>query len=282
LRNSPIDSSAAAQGSPVTVFIGSGENSVVERKVLIYSLHRHTRRTLDIRVLNGTHNAVERDGRIEPLPLPLHLKYRHGETEFGLCRYLVAHLMGGAGRALYLDSDIVCLADIGELFDADLGEADFLALPRARDATGGAVGAGWNTAVMAMDCARASFDLEAIFAGIARREFDQRDFMQMSPRFLARFPYRIGAIDPDWHARDIVGPRTRLVHYTDLARQPWRWRGHPYGALWFRYLAEARAAGFVADHEITRAIRRGNLRADYRTAYDWRERFAAARARRRD
>jgi hypothetical protein len=40
---------------PVKIFIGSGEQSLLERKVLIYSLHKHTRRELDISVFNGTH-----------------------------------------------------------------------------------------------------------------------------------------------------------------------------------------------------------------------------------
>ena len=44
----------------VRIFIGSGEQSVVERRVLVHSLRRHTRRPLDIHVFNGTHNAIER------------------------------------------------------------------------------------------------------------------------------------------------------------------------------------------------------------------------------
>lgn len=256
------------------MFIGSGEATIVERKVLIYSLHRRTRRQLDIRILNGTHNAVEFHGRVEPLSLPLRLKYRHGETEFGLCRYLIPGLMGGAGRALYLDSDTLCLGDIGELFDCPLGDADLLALPRAP-------GDGWVTAVMLMDCAKTRFDVPAIFAAIDRREFTQRDFMTMRPPYLARFPARIGSIDPAWHALDVCGARTKLVHYTDLARQPWRWPNHPYGRLWFRYLREASAAGHLSEADIDLAIIRGNVRRDLRTAFGWRERIGAALARRR-
>ena len=35
------------------------------------------------------------------------------------------------GRAIFLDSDMVCLADIGELFDADMGGCDMLAKAEA-------------------------------------------------------------------------------------------------------------------------------------------------------
>jgi len=40
--------------SRVKVFIGSGEASLIERKVAIYSLRKNTKRNLDIYVCNGT------------------------------------------------------------------------------------------------------------------------------------------------------------------------------------------------------------------------------------
>jgi hypothetical protein len=43
----------------IRIFIGSGEASLLERKTLIYSLHKHSQRNLDIYVYNGTHNAIE-------------------------------------------------------------------------------------------------------------------------------------------------------------------------------------------------------------------------------
>lgn len=41
------------------VFIGSGEASRIERKVLMYSLRKHAKDEVDIYVFNGTHNTVE-------------------------------------------------------------------------------------------------------------------------------------------------------------------------------------------------------------------------------
>jgi hypothetical protein len=246
----------SGQGEPIVIFIGSGEASVIERKVLIYSLHKHTERPLDIRVFNGTHNSLEHSGGIDAVPLPLPIKYRMGWTEFGLYRFISPQMGGHTGKAIYLDSDIVCLSDIGGLFDCPLDGADFLALP-TQDATGEPL---WRTSVMLMDCAEMRFDLPAIFAAIAEGQFSQDDFMRMSPRFLAWHPYQIRALEPAWNDLDHCDHHTKLIHYTDMYTQPWKHRGHPQAGLWFRYFREALAAGWVSEEDIGLSIRRGYAR----------------------
>src|SRR6476660_5069035 len=148
---------------PVKIFIGSGEQSLLERKVLIYSLHKHTRRELDICVFNGTHNAIERDGQAPVLaPLPLELKYRN-QTEFSLYRYLIPELCSCQGRAIYVDSDTICLADVGDLFDLPLSDSDFLAKREYAEYDGGKM---WGLSVMLIDCERTQFPLLEIFSEI--------------------------------------------------------------------------------------------------------------------
>src|SRR5262245_25571349 len=106
--------------APVRVFIGSGEVSRIERKVLIHALRKHSSRDLDIYVFNGTHNAIERnDDPPFEAPLSLRLKYRNS-TEFSLYRYLIPEICDFQGRGLYVDSDMVVLRDIGELFDTPM------------------------------------------------------------------------------------------------------------------------------------------------------------------
>ena len=52
--------------------------------------------------------------------MSLRAKYLNA-TEFSLYRFLIPELCGHVGKAIWLDSDMVCLADIGELFDTGLG-----------------------------------------------------------------------------------------------------------------------------------------------------------------
>lgn len=243
----------------VKIFIGSGEQSLLERKVLIYSLRKHTKRDLDIRVFNGTHNAIETgDAAPSPAPLPLHLKYRN-LTEFSLYRYLIPELCSFQGRAIYLDSDMICLADIGGLFDSELGEYDFLAKREYSDQSGEKM---WSLSAMLIDCGKCRFPLDEIFDEMDRGLYGYSDFSQMGKKFLAVRAYRPGDLDPDWNVFDRRDSDTKLIHYTNLFTQPWKCSGHPYGELWFSYLWEAQKAGWVSERDINLTIQRGYARQD--------------------
>ena len=251
---------------PVKIFIGSGEQSLLERKVLIYSLRRHTQRNLEISVFNGTHNTVERDGQ-EPVPAPLslRLKYRN-QTEFSLYRYLIPELCSFQGGAIYLDSDMICLADVGSLFDLDFDECDFLAKREYADRDGDQM---WGLSVMLINCKRTRFPLEQVFDEIDQGLFTYTEFSQMGKRFLTQHNYEIGELDPSWNVFDRADEDTKLIHYTNLFTQPWKYSGHPYGKLWFSYLEEARAAGEVTDHDIDLTIQRGFARPNLRQGNGW-------------
>jgi hypothetical protein len=245
----------------VKIFIGSGEQSLLERKVLIYSLHKHTQRDLDISVFNGTHNSVERKGKAPALaPLPLHLKYRN-QTEFSLYRYLIPELCAFEGRAIYLDSDTICLADIGSLFDLPLLECDFLAKREYAEQDGDRM---WGLSVMLIDCERSRFPLDEIFNEIDRGLYTYTEFSQMGKNFLTRRAFQISELDPAWNSFDRADTGTKLIHYTNLSTQPWKYPGHPHGILWFSYLNEAREQGFVSEHDIDLTIQRGYARANLR------------------
>lgn len=241
----------------VKVFIGSGEASLVERKTSIYSLRKNTNRELDIYVLNGTHNSVQlNDGEPFLAPMSLRVKYQN-ITEFSLYRYLIPELCNYQGRAIYIDSDTLCLADIGELFDMSMDGADFLA---KADAYPGEHH--WGMSVMLIDCQKCRFDLEAIISEIDSGLYSMTDFSEMSPRFLKHHPYTIGQLDPAWNVFDQWDDRTKLIHYTNLYAQPWKFPNHPYGELWFKYFNEARAEGLVTAEDIQLSMVRAYVRRD--------------------
>lgn len=244
------------QKERVRVFIGSGEASLLERKTAIYSLRKHTTRELDIYVFNGTHNAIElNDGEPFLAPMSLQVKYQN-ITEFSLYRFLIPEICDHRGRAIYIDSDTVCLTDIGELFDAPMGDAHFLAKP---DAYPGGL---WGLSVMLINCETCRFDLELIVNEMGRGLYSMKDFSCMSPLFLSRYPYRIGGLDPRWNSFDHQDAQTKLIHYTNLYTQPWKYSGHPHGELWFEYFEQARAGGYVTAKDIELSLVRSYVRRD--------------------
>jgi len=251
---------------PIKIFIGSGEASLLERKTLIYSLHKHTKRNLDIYVFNGTHNSIEHDQEEAALaPLPLKLKYRNGTTEFGLYRYLIPQICQYRGRAIYLDLDIICMADISELWEAELTEFDFLALPTVE--TGQLL---HRTSVSLINCDRCRFDLDTIFAEIDRGVYSHYpDFSGMSSDLLEHHPYRIGPLDPRWNSLDYWNSETKAIHYTRLTTQPWKYYNHAYGELWFKYFREAIAAGYISCNDVALSIERAYVRGDIMHGNFW-------------
>src|SRR3954469_8791635 len=107
----PATGSSGMTIQAVQLFIGSGEASRLERKVLQYSLRKNSKRDLRVFVFNGTHNAVEPPTG-EPFPAPMSLKAKYTNvTEFSNYRFLIPQLCNYEGRAIYLDSDMVALAD---------------------------------------------------------------------------------------------------------------------------------------------------------------------------
>lgn len=242
------------------VFIGSGEASVLERKVLIHSIRKHARSPVKIWVFNGTHNSLETENS-PPVALPMSLTVKYlNITEFSNYRFLIPQLCGFAGRAIYLDSDMICLSDIGELFNADMAGAHFLAKPFK----GPRGDSRWGLSVSLFDCERCRFDVDHCADEIASGLYLYNDLHQMTPAFLSHHPFAIGAIDVRWNDFDHHDTHTKLIHYTNLYTQPWKFRGHRHGALWFSYLREARDAGAVSDADIDLAIRRGYVRPDLR------------------
>lgn len=243
----------------IKVFIGSGEASLLERKVAIYSLRKHTKRDLDIYVFNGTHNAIElNDGEPFVAPLSLQLKYKN-VTEFSLYRYLIPQICGYQGKAIYIDSDTICLTDISELFDTPLNGCDFLAKEDAYDSRGERL---WGLSVMLIDCERCRFDLETFYKEIAQELYTYKDLACMSPAFLAYHPYKIGNLDRNWNVFDRVDKDTKLIHYTNLYTQPWKYPNHPYGELWFTYFREAIDSGYITQKDIELSLVRSYVRRD--------------------
>lgn len=253
---------ACKQVDLIRIFVGSGDASLLERKTLLYSLRKHTSRPLEIWTYNGTRRCIENEaGEARDCSALMTVPNRGFVTEFSLFRYLIPDLCGRSGKAIYIDSDMLVLRDIGELFDQSLDGAHFAARPNAHPEI---APERWALSALVIDCERCHFDLPAIFQHIAARRFTYTEFSQMGRRTRPFLPYTIRPLADTWNSFDFHDASTRLIHYTDLDRQPWKFRYHPFGDLWFTYFNEAIAAGLISPAEIEASIAKGYVRDDLR------------------
>lgn len=243
------------------VFIGSGEASLIERKVLQYSISRHSGSNVVVHVYNGTHDTVEyADGRVERLNTPLDIKYAN-VTEFSNFRWFIPRLCGYQGRAMFIDSDMVCLANLGMFADIDMNGTAMMAKADAYAPKEG--GTTWGLSMTLFDCAVCRMAPETYFAEIAQGLYTLTDLHQMTGTFLRQHPLSLTPLPSGWNDFDHYDPSTtQLIHYTGLGTQPWKFPGHPAGDLWFKYLHEAMQAGLVTMEMIDRQILRNYARRD--------------------
>ncbi len=245
----------------VRIFIGSGDASTLERKTLIHSIKRTTSRDLEIWHYNGTSNTIENE-KGEQLPCPKRpalAKHHRYATEFSLFRFYLPQLCNFQGKALYLDSDMIVLSDIGELYDISLDGFDFAACPNAYPAI---APNRWALSTMLIDCSRCRFDLDAIFSHMEQKAFSYTEFAQMGKRARSALPYGIKELPPVWNHFDKMEKGTKLIHYTDLDRQPWKYRYHSHGEAWFEIFREAIRSGSITEQEIEAAIDKKYVRGD--------------------
>lgn len=190
--------------------------------MLRHSLLQHASIPLDIRYLKLHELGLAR------VPDP------RASTEFTYSRFLVPHLCGFTGKAIFMDSDMLCFADIKELDDLDMDGfalrvvkqdhrpvntvkmygCEQSAYPRKN----------WSS-LMVMNCERLTLWSKSVVA-------------TQSGAYLHRFEgipdEQIGEIPMAWNSLDRMDETTKMIHYTDGG--PWleAYRDHPHADVWYR------------------------------------------------
>jgi lipopolysaccharide biosynthesis glycosyltransferase len=204
------------------IFIGWDPRFQEPADVLRHSLLEHSSIPLDIRCLKLHELGFDRPH--DP----------RASTEFTYSRFLVPHLCGFEGKAIFMDSDMLCFADIKELDDLDMGDlalrvvkhdhrpvntvkmygCEQSAYPRKN----------WSS-LMVMNCERLTLWSKEVVA-------------TQTGAFLHRFQGisdgHIGEIPAAWNSLDQMDETTKMIHYTNGG--PWleAYRDHPHADVWFR------------------------------------------------
>ena len=204
------------------IFIGWDSRFPEPADVLRHSLLAHASIPLDIRYLKLPELGLLREH--DP----------RASTEFTYSRFLVPHLCGFRGTALFLDNDMLCFADVRELAELDM---DGLALRVVQHDYQPS-----NTVKM-YGCPQTSYPRKnwssMMLMNCERLRLWTKDVVAtQTGAYLHRFQdipdEEIGEIPPTWNTLDWMDESTKLIHYTNGG--PWfdEYRNHPHADVWFK------------------------------------------------
>lgn len=203
------------------IFIGWDSRFPEPAEVLKFSLLKYSSIPLDIRFLNLSELNFNR--QLDPL----------ASTEFTYTRFLVPHLCGYEGKAIFMDNDMVCLSDIRELDELDMDSYALRVVkhnyrPRNRTKMYGCPQTiyprkNWSS-LMIMNCENLT---------LWTKEIVEKESGAFLHRFQKIADERIGDIPNTWNVLDHLDERTKLIHYTNGG--PWfeQYHDHPHADLWF-------------------------------------------------
>jgi hypothetical protein len=238
----PAGAAAMSSSDTVRVFCGSDRSQWLAFKVLAHSINRHTQRHVEIRPI---------DNGIAPTPAdPRNVPY----TNFSFARFAIPALCEHAGKAIYMDSDMLVFRDIGELWDTPMAEARIaieigsrLEANRSKQA-----------AVMLLDCSKLDWQVERIVADLGIR-YDYNALIGID--CLLEPGQMQELIVSGWNDLDHYDPeRTRNLHFTEIRTQPWVYAAHPNGQLWVDEVLQMLASGALGKNEVEEEVRLGYVR----------------------
>lgn len=245
---------------PIRVYVGADRSQQLAIKVLEYSIKRHT--TANVEVIP-----------MVDLPVPKPQDPRNGQrTGFSFSRFCIPKLAGYRGKAIYMDADMMVFKDIRELWDIPFDackiviqrEVKFEAQTTAK--VGAPKKRKKQCAVMLLDCGRLDWDIGKIVAGLDAGAYDYEQLMY-DLCILPEEEVKYG-VPFEWNSLEHWDPETRLLHYTDVATQPWTCCGNPLGHLWFdevrRMLRDGALSWATLQKEIELGYFRPSLPRDIR------------------
>jgi hypothetical protein len=217
----------------IKVFVGGTDEHEIAFNVLAHSIYSRTTREVEV---------VRLDRVGITAPVPVNPKNRQ-VTTFSFARFFIPEALGFTGRGVYLDSDMVVLSDIGELWDTPFLENSLVQMCP-----------GWQSAVMLID-GRVGWKIDELVARLDRGELGYKSLVNV-----VALGHASNSLDGRWNHTDHLEPDTKLLHYTAMDTQPWLFRGHPLGHVWETELRSAIAAGMVTRDELARSVQAGYVR----------------------
>lgn len=236
----------------VRIFVGVDRSQLLAVSVLEYSIKRHT-------------NAKVEVVPMLDLPVPVPKDPRNTQrTGFSFSRFCIPKLAGYQGRAIYMDADMMVFKDIRDLWNIPFDGAKIIVQKEVKfaDSTTRKAGAPKarkkQCAVMLLDCSRLNWNIEEIIGGMDEGKYD---YDQLMSEFciLDESEVKYG-VPFEWNSLEHWDADTCLLHYTDVATQPWTACGNPNGHHWLNEVRRMLREGKLQIADIRKEIELGYFR----------------------
>lgn len=218
--------------SEPTVVIGASREQRLPALVLEHSILR--RAAAPPRILHTWNREF---------PVPKKPENR-SRTGFSFVRFAIPEMMGYEGVGAYLECDQLVFRDIAELFAMPFKGAKVL---RPKN----------QPSVLLLDCGALRWDVARIVKDLDEGKYNYADLMErlcVVPRVFIS-----STIPLEWNSLERYEPgRTALLHYTNMAVQPWRRWGHTLAGLWMRELADGVRTGRIPMAAVEEETARGH------------------------
>jgi hypothetical protein len=229
------------------VFVGATEKEEVPFRVLKYSIEKHSSIPVDV-------------SRIDTY-VHLRTSIQTG-TRFSLQRFAIPEIVNYQGRAIYMDSDMLVLGDIAELFELDSAGAAVLvsesSTPSPRGRYPKARTSGLQLSLMVLECNRLDWKMERIVSQLMSGSISYVNLMKnlcITPSGMVS-----PNLNPRWNSLDdYEGEETRLVHFTNVPTQPWRNPDSELFWLWRSWFIASVKSNYLTEAQVEQAIRAGNI-----------------------
>jgi lipopolysaccharide biosynthesis glycosyltransferase len=237
----------------VRVYIGTDRSQLLAVKVLEHSIKRHTKLKVEVYPMLDLPVRKPQDPR------------NWQRTGFSFSRFCIPELAGYAGKALYLDADMLVFRDIASLWQIPFDGAKVIIqeeLPVEHQKTN-KLGAPKQRikqcAVMLLDCDRLDWKVDEIIDGFDRDKYNYEKLMYELCILDDRTEIKYG-VPFEWNSLEYFDRNTCLIHYTDMATQPWVSCQNKYGYLWLNEVRLMLGNGSLTLDEIQKEIDLGFFR----------------------
>jgi len=196
----------------VDIFVGTDRSQLLSVAVLEHSIQRHASMPVCVTPL------IDLD-----LPEPKDIR-QGSRTNFSFARFAIPAIKGYQGRAIYVDADMLVFRDIADLWQLPLDGVTISIQEEVPDALVRHAKAGApaqrkkQCSVMLIDCARAHWDVDAIVAGLDGQYTYEQLLGDMCILPEEEVCYGVPFA---WNSLEHYDASTCLIHYTDMATQPW-------------------------------------------------------------